>query len=93
MKIAYTIAEAAGLCSLSENNLRDLIRQGRIVARQCGSSRALRIGHAELERFFTTPEPADGTVATVAETVATPGAFRRAVALSGERSRRKPLEI
>lgn len=55
-RIAYSVSEAAALCGLSEPNLRALIRAGKIIARQCGEGRALRIGRKELERFFTTPE-------------------------------------
>ena len=78
MKIAYTVEEAAGLCSLSENNLRELIRQGKIVARQCGSGRALRIGHAALEQFFTTPEDATNC-SNPASATANPGEPQRPI--------------
>jgi Helix-turn-helix domain len=83
VKIAYDIEEAAALCSLSENALRELIRQGKIIARQCGASRALRVGHAELVRFFTTPEEPSEAVVTCSQSVVTPHAPRRTTVRSG----------
>ena len=66
MKLAYTVAEAAQLCSISERQMRRLISEGVIHAADMGD---LRVGHVELERYLL---GVPRTVSTVPETVATP---------------------
>lgn len=91
-RLAYTVAEAAELCGVSENTLRELIAKGDIHAAKMGN---LRIGRVELERFLLgLPRPALHSiealndVATTAATVATPGDSRRAQAMVGADSPR-----
>jgi excisionase family DNA binding protein len=80
-RIAYTVAEAAELCGVSENTLRELIASGHIYAAKMGN---LRIGHVELERYLLgIPRPTQNDVATKASTVATPGDLRRPPAMVG----------
>lgn len=92
-RLAYTVAEAADLCGVSENTMRELIANGQIHAAKMGN---LRIGLVELERYLLgiprptpdAPRPALNDVATTAATVATPGDLRRPVAMVGELSPR-----
>jgi len=69
-RLAYTVAEAAELCSVSENTMRELIASGQIHAAKMGN---LRIGRVELERYLLgIPRPTLNDVAITAATVATP---------------------
>lgn len=74
-RLAYTVAEAAELCNVSERQMRRLIADGAIYAVSMGD---LRVGRVELERFLlngprsVTVATVLETVVTVAETVATP---------------------
>lgn len=67
-RLAYTVAEAAKLCNISERQMRRLIAEQKIHAADMGD---LRIGRCELERYLL---GLTRTVATVAETVPTPQA-------------------
>lgn len=86
-RIAYSVEEAAQLCGVSEENIREMIRAGKLLAQPMGATERghLRIGAIELERYFLgLPRPTQAivgtlqtTVATVSETVATPTRPRR----------------
>lgn len=88
-RLAYTVAEAAELCGVSENTMRELIASKQIHAAKMGN---LRIGRVELERYLLgIPRPAPDSlrpdlegVATTAGVVATPGDLRRPAAMVGE---------
>ena len=58
MKIAYTVEEAASELQLSERTVRDLIKSGKLIARQCSSERGIRIGRVAIEAFLMEPDPA-----------------------------------
>ncbi|MBB6053331.1 helix-turn-helix domain-containing protein [Armatimonas rosea] len=80
-RIAYSVEEAAQLCGVSEENIREMIRAGKLLAQPMGATERghLRIGAVELERFFLgMPRPSQTalgigsvTVATAPATVAT----------------------
>jgi excisionase family DNA binding protein len=86
-RIAYSVEEAAQLCGVSEENIREMVRAGKILAQPMGATERghLRIGAIELERFFLgAPRPSQvgaallqSPVATAPETVATPARPRR----------------
>ena len=70
MKLAYSVAQAAELCNISERQMRRLIAQGKIHAADMGD---LRIGVCEIERYLSgVPRVA---VSTAPETVSTPEPF------------------
>lgn len=56
-RLAYTVSQAAEVLQLSERTVRELIATGKLIARQCGNERGIRIGHAAIERFLTEPDP------------------------------------
>ena len=89
-RIAYSVEEAAQLCGVSEENIREMIRAGKLLAQPMGATERghLRIGAIELERYFLgLPRPTEpygkglytlqSPVATAPETVATPTRPRR----------------
>ncbi len=89
-RIAYSVEEAAQLCGVSEENIREMVRAGKLLAQPMGATERghLRIGAIELERFFLgAPRPTEpygkglyptgSPVATDARTVATQARPRR----------------
>lgn len=67
-QIAYSVEDAARLCGVSENTMRELIASGQIYAPKMGN---LRVGRVELERFLLGLPRTSITVATTVQVVAT----------------------
>lgn len=55
-RLAYTVAEAAELLQVTERTVRQLISSGKLVARQCGTERGIRIGRNAIEAFLLEPD-------------------------------------
>lgn len=56
-KLAYTVAEAAGLVSMSRSTFYELINAGEI--RTIKIRRSRRITHEQLQRFLRDREPSE----------------------------------
>ena len=72
MKLAYTVSEAASEMGLDERTVRQLIREGKLIARKCSSERGIRIGYEAIKAFFLQPDPELITVAECSQNCSNP---------------------